>query len=729
MRALAADTAQAKSPAQSARHSVRERIVTRKKFRPACVALECFVLLVGVEGLAADRGKPDDMSEWRLLGRTAEMQHFSPLSQINANNVKRLGLAWHADVPTRDGLAGNALVADGVVYESGALGKVWAHDVRTGKLLWEFDAAVKFGKVGKDGTYVSFFGSRSNRGLALLNDKVFIGTGDCRLVAIDRVRGTKVWDTVACDKNGYYTITGAPRVGGSKVFMGNSSMDSGGSRGYVAAYDAGTGRELWRFYTVPGDPAKGFENEAMARAAKTWGKDYWKTSAGGASPWDAITYDPVLNTVYVGTDGPSPFNPLQRGTDRGDELFTNSILALDADTGAYRWHYQTVPNDAWNLSATMHIMIAELPIGASKRRVVMQAPKNGFFYVLDARTGKLLSAQTIVPIDWATGIDMKTGRPIENPKARYYERSDRYALIRPSGLGAHSWQAMAYHPETGLVYIPAMDIGTGIGVVDVTNGILGGAEGESIHIDWNASLRSAPKGTKFGRLIAWDPLAGKPRWNVNMPLPVNGGVLATAGNLVFAGAGTGEIGAFDARTGALLWEMQTGSAIMAAPTTVQVDGEQILLVPVGPGGTNNKFLPAWTMTAQSRGPARLFAFKLGGKAAMPSLTSFVETFAKPPLPRSDEKLASQGAALFEQRGCDLCHGDQAIGGHGSVPDLRHSSAQTHALIGGIVIDGLREDNGMPSFKGAVTMDELKAIQAFVINQSWNAYERQSAPAR
>jgi quinohemoprotein ethanol dehydrogenase len=682
-------------------------------------------LLMGLATVSAAGGAVDDASEWRLLGRTPEMQHFSPLADINKGNVKRLGLAWFADVPTQEGLPGNALVADGVVYQSSALGKVWAHDVRTGKQLWAFDADVKFGEVGKDGTIVSFFGSRANRGLALLDDKVFIATGDCRLIAIDRARGAKVWETVACDKNGYYTITGAPRVGGGKVFIGNASMDSGASRGYVAAFDAKTGREAWRFYTVPGDPAKGFENEAMARAAKTWGKDYWKISSGGGSPWDAITYDPVLNTVYFGTDGPSPFNPQQRGEGRGDELYTNSIVAVDADTGAYRWHYQTTPNDAWNLSAAMHIMVAELPIGGVTRRVVMQAPKNGFFYVLDARSGQLLSAEAIVPTTWASRVDLKTGRPVENPEARYYARSDRRALVKPSALGAHSWQAMAYSAETGLVYIPAVDIATSMGIVEVAGGFLGGASGESIHVGWYDEIKKAPEGTKFGKLIAWDPVAGKARWTAPMLLPINGGVLATAGDLVFAGAGTGEISAYDAKTGALLWQQQTGSAILAAPTTVRVDGEQMLLVPVGTGSTVNKLLPRWTVTNRSRGPARLFAFKLGGKAAMPKLTTYVERIPKPPLPKFDKALAERGGIYFEQRGCDLCHGADAEGGHGSVPDLRKATAQTHALIGGIVIDGMRQEKGMPSFKDSVGVEELEAIQAYIINQAWEAYEGQS----
>lgn len=671
--------------------------------------------------LAFEIGLADeiDRSAWLLLGRNAEMQHYSPLSQVNDKNVAQLGLAWYADVSTLDGLAGNPLVADGVAYESGALGKIWAHDVRSGKLLWEFDAQIRF---DQSATYTTFFASRVNRGLALLDDKVFVGTGDCRLIAVNRRRGEKVWETQACEPSKNYGITGAPRVGGGKVFIGNTCADSGLSRGYLGAYDAATGKPLWRFYTVPGEPAKGFENDAMKMAAKTWGKEWWKKTRGCGSPWDAITYDPVLNQVYFGTDGPAPFNPQDRAEGRGDELFTNSIIALDADTGKYIWHYQTTPNDAWNFAATMHIMVAELPFGDHPRRVVMEAPKNGFFYVLDARTGKLLSANNIVPVNWASGIDLGTGRPIELSEARYYALPGKWAVVAPGMIGAHSWQAMSYNPGTGLVYVPASDIPTPIQVTDLGGGVFGGA----IHIDFSAPFRDPKLKGRLGRLIAWDPLAQKARWSVNLALPTNGGVLSTAGNLVFQGTATGDFRAYRADTGNLLWSFATGSGIQAAPTTVEIDGDQIILVPIGAGGALVNMLPSYTVSHQSLGPARLLAFKLLGKAGLPETQYVSPPFPKPLHSRYSAEEAKRGQLLFEAKGCDACHGDNAIHLLGSVPDLRKASAATNAVFSAIVIGGIRRDKGMPSFRESVSPKELKSIQAFIISQAWNAYDEQES---
>jgi quinohemoprotein ethanol dehydrogenase len=665
-----------------------------------------------------------NVNEWRLLGGNPEMQHHSVLKQINRNNVKSLGLAWYVDVPTEDGLAGNPLIADGVVYESGTLGKVWAHDVRNGKQLWAFDAHVKF---DENGSLASFWGSRVNRGLALLDDKLFIGTGDCRLVAINRRTGTLDWQTQACNPHDFYTITGAPRVGNGKVYIGNANADSGLNRGYISAFDEKTGTELWRFYTVPGDPAKGFENKAMEMASKTWGKDYWKVSGGG-SVWDAITFDPVLNQVYFGTDGPSPWNPNDRAQQgRGDELFTTSIIAVNADTGEYRWHYQTTPNDAWNYDATMHIMVAELPINGQKRRVVMEAPKNGFFYVLDAKTGKFISAKNIVRVNWASHIDEQTGRPVEIAEARYYATAGKRALVAPSPVGAHSFQAMSYDPATGLVYIPAEDSPT---IVEVTN--IGGVIGGSLHVDWSWAMRNPKFKGRMGMLIAWDPVQQKARWTANMARPHNGGMLSTDGGLVFAGQATGEFAAYRTDTGEKLWSFNTGSGIQAAPSTVEVDGEQLLILPVGASTALLKLFPWETYTDKSRGPSRLLALKLGGKTALP-LDSSREIFPQPPRPRpKSEALVKRGAALFESSGCDLCHGSEVSTSLGSVADLRKASALTHNHFAEILA-GSRLSGGMPSYTGGqgwfkVSEQDVQAIQAYVLNQAWDAYEAQQRKA-
>lgn len=664
----------------------------------------------------ASGATPQENTDWSLIGLTPEQQHFSPLHQVNDRNVSQLGLAWAVDLPTKDGPTGVPLIADGVVYESGALGKVFANNVRSGKLLWTFDAQVRFPM-----DLVPSWGARLTRGLALWDDKVITATGDCRLIAIDRKTGAKVWEAQSCDIKQAKTITGAPRVGGGKVFIGNSNADTGIGRGYVDAFDAANGKHLWRFFTIPGDPAKGFENKAMERAAKTWGKDYWKTTGGG-SAWDALTYDPKLNLLYFGVDGPSPFNPQMRGAGRGDELFTNSIVAVNADTGDYVWHYQTTPNDGWNYGATMHIMLAELPVAGKTRRVVMTAPKNGFFYVLDAKTGKFLSAKHYVPVSWTSGIDGKSGRPIFRKEAQYWldKREDASIIVTPSPMGAHNWMPMSFSPKTGLVYIPFMEMSAlvrknpknMIGYVDV---------------DFFYS-KNAPGGVFKGGIVAWDPIRQKERWRQDTGMPYNGGLLATAGNLVFQGTTNGEFAAFQADSGRKLWSMSVGAGILAAPSTVMVDGEQFLIVPTGSGTTAAVgFAPALSGNAgKAGGPARLLAFKLNGQARLPGPMEQEESFPKPPLPRADAALIRHGREVWDANGCELCHGFQVAGGLGSVPDLRRSSQSTHDLFAGIVLGGLRADKGMPMFGGSITMDDLNALQAYVIDEAWKTYEQQQA---
>ena len=662
---------------------------------------------------------PERNTDWPIIGRTAEAQHYSPLDQINERNVKDLGLAWYADIDSADGLVGNPLVADGVVYEAGPGARIYAHDVRSGRQLWVFDPNSQF-----KGTLATFFGNRFTRGLALWHDYVYVGTGDCRLVAVDRHSGRQVWEAKSCDPDAFYTITGAPRVGDDKIYIGNTDIDSGSNRGFVDAFDAATGKHIWRFYTIPGDPSHGFESKALAMAAKTWGEQWWKHTGGG-SVWEAMTFDPKLKLLYIGTDSAKSLNPDERGEHRGDELFTNSIVAVDANTGEYKWHYQTTPNDAWDYNATMHIMVADIAIHGTVRRVVMQAPKNGFFYVLEASTGKLISANNFVPVNWASRIDLKTGRPVEMADARYYAHSDGRALVVPGPWGAHNWHAMSYSPRTGLVYIPAMDSAALFEVGAPTEKALLG--GGALRIDNGFGKNTELHYKATGRLIAWDPVSQKERWHRNAELRINGGVLSTGGDLVFQGSATGEITAYKADSGVPLWSMTTGSAIQAAPATVMVDGEQIILVPAGLGGAMSN-LSNYSSTPKSRGPARLLAFKLGGNAQLPPY-SYTEDFPKPPRPRADIELARTGDRLFEDKGCSLCHAEEAMRDSGRVPDLRKASAQVHDSFAAIVLGGARQTLGMPSFAGSVTPQELAAIQAFILNQAWDAYEAQPPSGR
>ncbi|MDB6105834.1 MAG: luh [Gammaproteobacteria bacterium] len=670
-----------------------------------------------VTGRAATASEAAAGSEWRLLGGNADAWHYSALDQISDHNVQRLGLAWMADIPSKDGLTGNPLVAEAVVYQSGPLGRIYANDVRTGKLLWRFGPQVNF---DEKTSLAAFFRSRYNRGLALLGDNVDVASGDCRLFAVDRKTGKEVWEAVSCDRSKQYGITQAPRVGDGKVFIGNNCIDGGYERGYVDAFDAKTGKRMWRFYTMPGDPSKPFESKAMEMAAKTWGTGYWDKTHGSVSAWDAMTYDEKLNLLYIGTGSGSPWSPKERAPDAGDELFSNSIVAVNASTGDYVWHYQTVQHDGWDFDATMHIMLAELPVKGSTRRVVMTAPKNGFFYVLDAKTGQFLSANNYLPVNWASHIDPKTGRAVTLPDARYWEHPGEATIVSPGPLGAHNWQAMAYNPATRLVYIPAYVIPTSM--KPDPKALVGGME-----FDMYYGSAGDPKWTSRGELIAWDPITQTARWRVKRSIPLNGGVLSTAGNLVFQGTAEGTFDAFAADTGKPLWSFNAHGAIQAAPTTVQIDGEQLVLVAAGNAGsaTIGTYLARYTSTPESRSPSRLLAFKLGGTGTVPS--TVVQDIPQPPLPRPSAALAKQGGVYFENEFCVDCHGIGAENARSSILDLRLASAQTHQQLPAIVLGGLRRDKGMPAFPN-LPVEELKAIQAFILSEAWAAYDQQQARA-
>jgi PQQ-dependent dehydrogenase (methanol/ethanol family) len=658
---------------------------------------------------------PADDTDWPLLGNNAQMQHYSPLSEINEKTVTNLGLAWSADVPSLDGLVGNPLVAAGAVYQSGPQGRVYANDVRSGRLLWRFDAKTNF----EGDAYPAYKSSRFNRGLALSGDRVFASSGDCHLFALNRRSGAVLWDVLACDPKRSYGITGAPRVGGGLVFMGNACADTGQSRGYVDAYDQETGRRRWRFYTVPKDQSEGNDSDVMRMAGKSWGAGVLKRSHGCGSAWDAMTYDPVLNMLYVGVDGPWPWSPAERGTDRGDELFTDSIVAIKADTGEYVWHFKETPDDGWNLSATMHIMLADLDIEGRRTRVVLQAPKNGFFYVLDAKTGKFISANNYLPVTWALGVDPQSGRPIPNRAANYWEHPGTTSVASPGPTGSHNWQAMAFNPATNLVYIPAIWLPTLMS--PDPKAFVGG-----MVFDEYFGMRGDPKWRAAGYLIAWDPRTQSQRWRVELPSPINGGLLSTGGNLVMQGGPDGRFNAYAADSGRRLWSFDTHESIMAAASTVEIDGEQVILVSVGNSASAiiGTYLAKFSSTPATRGPTRLLAFKLNGHAALPPFS--VPPISKPPLPQQSLELAKRGETLYGEHNCAGCHGAEAENASGVAKDLRFASAQTQREFSAIVIGGSRHDRGMPAFPD-LTPEDASAIQAYIINQAWAAYNTDLPP--
>ena len=663
---------------------------------------------VSAERLVAADSEP---GQWMTHGRTYDEQRFSPLDQISTANVKELGLAWFADLDTNRGQEATPIVVDGVLYVSTAWSKVKAYNAATGAQLWAYDPVVP------GGWAVNACCDVVNRGVAVWDGKVFVGTIDGRLVALDAATGKPLWDVNTIDTTKPYTITGAPRVVKGLVLIGNGGAELG-VRGYVSAYDASTGAMKWRFYTVPGNPANGFENPILEKAAQTWSGQWW-TLGGGGTVWDSMSYDPQLDLLYVGVGNGSPWNHTHRSQGKGDNLFLASIVALDPDDGSYVWHYQSSPGETWDHTATQQIVLADLTIDGSRRRVVMQAPKNGFFYVLDAKTGQLISAKNITEVSWATHIDLQTGRPVETPAARY-NQTGKYFYSRQNPNGVHTWHSMSFNPQTGLVYIPIHSsnfvyghdsrfkpqlIGANLGVDFLGN------------VPANAKAAEDALASAQGRLIAWDPVAQKEVWRVERAGPANGGALSTAGGLVFQGTGMGEFTALDAATGAPLWSSSAQTGIMAAPISYDVGGKQYVAIMVGSGGS-------WGMIggdANIKGNnlpniSRLLVFGLGGTAKLPPAPPRPARTLSPPPSTASAATIGAGAAAFGAY-CGTCHGAGAIG-LGILPDLRYSKALHSAdTWRAIVVDGTLQDNGMASFASVVDAKAAEAIRAFVIAQA------------
>ncbi len=676
-------------------------------------------LLIAVAALHGCKGgKPADPqnSDWEWLGNSAEMQHHADLSTINVDNVGDLELAWWVEMPNVDGLVGNPLIKDGVIFQGGPSGAIFANDVKTGKLRWSYEDTADFSKASLSG----YWGRRMNRGVALSEGKVIITTGDCRLVAVDQKTGKKIWEAQSCDSTQMYGISAAPRVGADLVFTGNACMDSGTTRGFVDALDVKTGKRRWRFYTVPGDPAKKQDSPLYDMAAKTWGTGWYEKSHGCGSPWDAMTYDPKLNLLYIGVGGPSPFDPSKRAPDAGDELFTNSIVAVDASTGAYKWHFKQTPNDGWNYDASVGIMIADLPIDGKNRRTVISVPKSGFAYVLDARTGRFISGSAYTQTNWAKGLDAK-GRPIPDPDGQYWLRPGQANIVVPSPAGSHGWEALAYDPENHLVYIPNMVMPTKIETDPAA--LVGG-----LLMDFYYGSSGDPKWKSYGEIVAWDAVANKVAWRTRTDLPINGGLMHTSGGLVFQGMADGRLVAYNAKTGQELWSRQTGGAMRAAPSTVMVDGKQYLIVPTGNGAAaaTGSYFSKYNSTLQSRTPPRLLAFRIGGTATYPPLAR-VEPVGRPSASRQDAKLARKGKIVFESYGCVDCHGMNADAVGGRIPSLIRMPPPDLAHVKAVVQEGAMSKNGggMPQFKD-LTDEEARGLYAYLVNEAWDAHEKKGA---
>ena len=661
-------------------------------------------------------------TDWIMHGRSYKEQRFSPLTQINDENVSNLGIAWASEIPSvDDGLAATPLVIDGVIYMTSSFANTWAVDARNGEILWEYNPVVQY-----HGSWSTSWSARVNRGAAAWKGNIYVATPDCRLVALDAKSGEEVWSIVTCDASAQYGITGAPRVYKDIVIIGNGVADYG-ARGYVTAYRAEDGKQLWRFYTVPGDPSKGFENPILEMAAKTWtGDKFWES--GGGTAWDAIVFDPDLNQIYIGTDSALPWNYEVRSPGGGDNLFLNSIIALDADTGDYKWHYQTVPKDAWDFNAASHIIQAEIELFGEQRQVLMQAPKNGFFYVLDRKTGELLAAEKYVPANWAEKIDIKTGRPVENDEARYYKNDKKMADVSPMVLGGHNWHPMSFHPGTGLVYIPAHEFTTRYRIAE-GEGAIGGTLFDYYGNDYDATRDAIKDGKvgKIGRLLGWDPVNMQVKWRVDHEIALNGGVLSTAGNLVFQGTGSGEFRAYTADEGKQIWGVDVGRSVQAPPVTYMLDGDQYVLAPIGGGGIARMMVPLYGNKGKDTGaPSMLVAFKLAADGEIPAHEPVVREVPKPPMQPNKELIAS-GSALFEEYSCGLCHGSGALGPRigASTPDLRYASPDTHKNFKEIVLKGSRAITGMLPHEDFLSDAQADAIHSFVLSRQWELYNAQN----
>ena len=650
-------------------------------------------------------------ANWPDHGGGVDESGYSRLGEIRDTNVSRLGLAWSLDLPGEVTLQATPLAVNGVLYFSGTYSTVYAVDGASGRLLWKFDP-----EIWKREPARMRLNYAANRGVAYANGRIFVATFDGRMIALDAKSGRELWSSEAIAPGAAYFSTGAPLAFGDKVMIGNGGGDFG-SRGYVTAFDQATGKQAWRFYVAPGRPEENKGDPAMEAAAKTWSGEYWKTGTGG-TVWNGMTYDPELKRVYIGTGNSGPYDPQIRSPGNGDNLYLVSIVALDAATGKYVWHYQENPREAWDYKATANIIAATIQIDGKPRKVLLHAPTNGFFYVLDRRTGKLLSAEKTGKVTWADHIDLATGRPVEAPNIRY-ETGD--SVMYPGPAGAHNWQPMTYSPRTGLVYIPAQQQG-----IRFAKSVAGAGPAKDTNPAGAMSLVTGEPDDKTGWLQAWDPVHQKQAWKVRLDSFWNGGTLVTAGDLVFQGTGDGYLSAYDPRNGKRLWRFNAGLGIQGAPMSYAVNGRQYVSVLVGYGGAAavGGTHVGWKWGAQ---PRRLLTFALDGKAALaPSAPRDMTVAAvDDPSVKLDEADVKAGAGLF--MACALCHGRDAVSA-GVAPDLRESGvALDSQAFRQVVHDGVLRQNGMPSFEN-LTDAQLAQVSAYIRAKAREALGTRKAPA-
>ena len=653
--------------------------------------------------------------EWLNYGRTYKEQRYSPLAEINKNNVNELDLAWSFKFDTARGMEATPIMHNGVLYVSTGWSHVHAINARTGAEIWHYDAKVPKAHLAKTCC------GPVNRGVAIWQkDKtsplqVFFGSLDGRLIALDALTGKENWSVQSTPTDGNYSITGAPRIIKDMVIIGNGGGELG-VRGYISAYDVSSGEMRWRFYTVPGDRNKPQESEALEKALSSWSGDEWyKLGGGGGTVWDTLVFDPDLDILYIGTGNGSPWNRDLRSPGGGDNLYLSSIVAINPNDGKYIWHYQTTPKENWDYTATQQLILAELNIKGEERKIIMQAPKNGFFYVLDRVTGELLSAEKFGHVTWATHVDMTTGRPVESEFADYQNNGGSY--LWPSPFGAHNWQPMSYSQKTGYIYIP---------VQSFPAYFTGQKEVRYLENRWNTGVdlneirgpqswvagRAVMDALVYGELVAWDPIKNERAWTVRHPKPSNGGTLSTAGNLVFQGTWDGVFSAYDAANGDQLWQYQSDSAILAGPITYELDGDQYVAVAQGSGGVVMLTIGD-EVRKNTVNQNRLLVFKRGKseKGLPPIDDSVVEIQPLFSQLDTDDATIKNGEYLYHTN-CASCHGIDATSNY-VVPDLRYMTKKTHEDFATIVLGGSLTHKGMIGFYETLNLDDVNMIHEYL----------------
>jgi quinohemoprotein ethanol dehydrogenase len=667
-----------------------------------------------------------ESGQWPIAGRDEAGSYHSPLSDINTSNVTKLGYAWQYKLGTHRGLEATPVMLEGVLYTSGNFGRVYALDAASGRERWVYDPGVD----GQYGRYACC--DAVNRGVAVSKGRVYVAALDGYLHAIDAVTGKRVWKVDSLpvrSSKAPYTVTGAPVIAGNLVLIGAGGGDFRGARGYVAAFDVETGKLQWRFYTVPRNPAEGAQDQPhLVKAVETWDARHRWEEGGGGPVWDGISYDPSSKLIYIGTGNAAPYDIKEDGRGGGDNLYTACIIALH-ETGQLAWFYQVVPGDMWDFDSTQKMVLADLTVNEKPRKVVMQASKNGFYYVLDRITGELISAKPFAFANWAQGIDPKSGRPIANSTVDY---ANGPKLIFPWEGGAHSWQPMSFDPHTQRAFIPVMEAGdVQLETSHLPAGLVEGQFTSPIFAaeDYDpkslASLygrlpplenldRGLPSAKGRAFLRAWDPVKQRLIWEVATEAYWDGGVLSTEGGLVIQGDITGRLNVYAANSGKLLKRTELGGSVMAAPMTYRVGGIQYIAVMAGYGGGQiGAPLPGNSAAYRYGNEGRIIALKVGGGPVPLPAKVLWQPLAQPPAREGTRAQIDAGEVLYN-RFCSRCH----VLGPGVLPDLRRLTPAKHQLFYDIVLKGMLAPLGMGRFDDVLTHADAEAIHAYVVDQAW-----------